>query len=173
MLMQILFQILQRTPPWVYGLFFGLLALGYVQSKSHELSPWRLAVLPVALGALSLAQVGVGFSAQPVGFAAWSAGIGAALLAHRAFGQPNGARWSAASGTFHVPGSWVPLALMMAMFFSRYALAVSLALRPGMAHSAAFASAAGFGLGLLSGTFFARALWVWSQRRARAAAAGV
>ncbi len=170
MLMQILFQILQRTPAWVYGLFFGLLALGYVQSKSRELSPLRLAVLPLALGTFSLTQIWASFSAQPVVFAAWGAGIGAALLAHRAFGQPNGARWSAASGTFHVPGSWVPLALMMAMFFSRYALAVSLALRPGMAHSAAFASAAGFGLGLLSGTFFARALWVWSQRKARAVA---
>lgn len=169
MLMQILFQILQRTPVWVYGLFFGLLALGYVQSKARELSPLRLAVLPVALGAFSLAQIWASFSAQPVVFAAWGAGIGAALLANRAFRQPSGARWTAARGTFHVPGSWVPLALMMLMFCARYALAVSLALRPGMAHSAAFASAAGFGLGLLSGTFFARALWVWSQRKARAA----
>lgn len=166
MLMQILFQILQRTPIWVFGLFFGLLALGYLQSKSRELSPLRLAALPLALGAFSLVQVWGSFSAQPLGLGAWAAGIGAALLANRAFKQPGGARWSAASGTFHVPGSWLPLALMLAMFFSRYALAVGAAMQPALAQSAGFAASAGFGLGLLSGTFFARALRVWSQRRA-------
>ncbi len=166
MLMQILFQILQRTPVWVYGLFFGLLALGYLQSKSRELGPLRLALFPVALAAFSLIQVWGSFSVQPVGFAAWGAGIGAALLANRAFKQPSGARWSAASGTFHVPGSWAPLALMMLMFFSRYALALGAAMQPALAQTAGFAAGAGFGLGLLSGMFFARALRVWSQRKA-------
>ncbi|MBE0620365.1 MAG: tat pathway signal sequence [Burkholderiales bacterium] len=169
MLTQILFQILQRTPVWVYGLFFGLLALGYLQSKPRELSKLRLAVLPLVLCALSLAQVWAGFSAQPLAYAAWSGGIAVALLANRALKQPAGARWSAASGTFHVPGSWTPLALMMAIFFARYALNVSLAFAPGLAQLSGFAAAASFGFGLLSGTFLARALWVWSLRPARTA----
>lgn len=59
---------------------------------------------------------------------------------------------------------------MMAMFFSRYALAVSQAMAPGLIHSAVFATAASFGLGLLSGMFFARALWIWAQRAAGQAA---
>lgn len=164
MLTQILFQILQRTPFWVYGLFLGLLALGYLQSKSRQLSPPRLVLLPLALGALSLAQVWGSFAAQPMGFAAWAAGIAAAVLANRALRHPAGARWSAADGSFHVPGSWTPLGLMMGMFFARYALAVSTAMQPALVQSAGFAACASFGLGLLSGTFIARALWVWSRR---------
>ena len=163
MLTQILFQILQRTPLWVYGLFLGLLVLGCLQSKSRELSPLRLALLPSALAVLSLAQVWNSFGAQPLGPATWIAGIAAALLFDRALKHPAGARWSAAEGKFHVPGSWTPLALMMALFFARYALAVSAAIRPALAQSAGFA--AGVSFGLLSGTFCARALWIWSRRK--------
>ena len=166
MLTQILTQILRGTPLWVYPLFFGLIVLGYLQSRPREVAPARLALLPLALGLFSLSRVYSQFGADPLALGAWAAGTAAALLANRALKQPAGARWSEATGTFHVPGSWVPLALMMAVFFARYALAVILAIMPGIAHAAGFASAASFGLGLLSGMFLARALWVWSRRPA-------
>ena len=164
MLMQILTQILRGTPGWVFLLFVALVALGYLQSKPREIAPLRLAILPLALGALALSRVLGTFGPQPLALAAWGAGTAVAVLANRAWKQPAGARWSAASGRFHVPGSWVPMALIMAMFFARYALAVSQAMQPSLFASAAFAAAVSFGLGLLSGTFLARALWVWSQR---------
>ncbi len=170
MLTQILMQILRGTPAWVYQLFLGLLVLGYLQSKPREVAPARLAILPLALGVFSLSRVVGTFGPEPLALAAWAAGTAAALLANRALKQPAGARWSAVSGTFHVPGSWVPFALMMAVFCARYALAVSLAMAPGLAHSAGFAAATSFGFGLLSGMFLARALWVWSQRAAPQAA---
>jgi hypothetical protein len=166
MLTQLLFQILQRTPVWVYGLFFGLLALGYLQSKPREIGQWRLATLPLAFCAFSLAQVWLRFSTQPPALAAWVGGIAIALLVNRALKQPAGAGWSAANGTFHVPGSWAPLALMMAIFLARYALNVSLAMTPELAQDFGFAAGASFGFGLLSGAFLARALWVRSQRPA-------
>ena len=50
MLMQVLFQILQHTPVRVFGLFFALLALGYMQSKPREIGAARLALLPLAFG---------------------------------------------------------------------------------------------------------------------------
>jgi hypothetical protein len=166
---QILMQILRGTPLWVYPLFLVLIILGYLQSKPREVAPARLAILPVALGLFSLSRVLGTFGPEAPALAAWVAGTAAALLLNRALKQPAGARWSAASGTFHVPGSWVPLALMMAVFFARYAVAVSLAMAPGLAHSAGFATATSFGFGLLSGMFLARALRVWSQRPAQPA----
>jgi len=166
MLMPILMQILRGTPFWVYPLFLGLVVLGYLQSKPREVAPAMVAILPVALGVFSLSKVLAIFGLEPLGLAAWCAGTAAALLLNRALKQPAGARWSEANGTFHVPGSWVPLVLMMAVFFVRYALAVSLAMRPEIVHSADFTAAAGFGSGLLSGVFLARAVWVWSQRPA-------
>ena len=164
MLTQILIQILRGTPIWVYALFVGLIVLGYLQSKARILVPARVAILPVALGVFSLTRVLAVFGPDALALLAWTAGTAAALLLNRALKQPAGARWSAATGTFHVPGSWVPLILMMAVFFARYALAVSLVVTPGLVHSAGFATAAGLGFGLLSGIFLARALRVWSQR---------
>lgn len=163
---QILTQVLRGTPFWVYPLLLGLIVLGFLQTKPREVAPVRLAILPVALGLFSLSRVYAQFGADALALAAWTAGTAAALLANRALKQPAGASWSAATGTFHVPGSWVPLGLMLAMFFARYALAVILAMMPGMMHSAGFASAASFGLGLLSGMFLARALRVRSLRPA-------
>ena len=167
MLTQILMQILRGTPIWVYALFIGLIVLGYLQSRARNVAPARVAILPVALGVFSFTRVLGTFGLDPVALAAWVAGTAAALLLNRALKQPTGAAWSATTGTFHVPGSWGPLVLMMAVFFARYALAVSLVMAPELARSAGFATAASFGLGLLSGMFLARALWVWSQRPAQ------
>jgi hypothetical protein len=164
MLLQILMQILRGTPLWVYPLFFGLIVLGYLQSKPREVAPARLAILPLALAAFSLSRVVGTFGLEPLALAAWAGGTAAALLLNSAWKQPAGARWSAATGTFHVPGSWLPLALMMAVFFARYAVAVGLAMAPGLAHSTGFAIATSFVFGLLGGLFLARALWVWAQR---------
>lgn len=166
MLMQVLAQILRGTPVWVYLLFLGLIVMGYLQSKPREVAPAMVAILPVALGLFSLSKVLAIFGLEPLALASWAAGTAAALLLNRALKQPAGARWSEANGSFHVPGSWAPLALMMAIFFVRYALAVSLVMKPEIAHSAGFTAVAGFGSGLLSGVFLARALWVWSQRSA-------
>lgn len=166
MLMQILTQILRGTPGWVFLLFVVLVVLGYLQSKPREIAPLMVGVLPLALGAFSLARVLGTFGAELPALGAWAVGTAAALLANRAWKQPAGARWSAANDRFHVPGSWVPMMLIMAMFFARYALAVSQAMQPALFASAGFATAVSFGLGLLSGTFLARALWVWSRRGA-------
>jgi hypothetical protein len=166
MLTQVLLQILRHTPEWVYAVFLGLIVLGLIQSRPREVAPLMVAILPVALGVFSLTRVLSAFGPEPLALAAWAAGTAAALLVNRALKQPAGAHWSTASGTFHVPGSWVPLALMMAVFFARYALAVSQVMTPELAHSAGFAAAASFGFGLLSGIFLARAMWVWSQRPA-------
>jgi hypothetical protein len=168
MLTQILTQILRGTPGWVFLLFLGLIVLGYLQSKPRNLAPAMVAILPVALGVFSLTRVLAAFGPDPLALLAWAAGTAAALLLNRALKQPAGARWSDATGTFHVPGSWVPLSLMMAVFFARYALAVSLVMTPELVRAAGFMAAASFGFGLLSGIFLARALRVWSQRSVQA-----
>jgi len=166
MLTPIVTNILRGTPLWVLPLFLGLLALGYLQSRPRDLQPIRVAILPLALGAYSLARVLADFGPAPAHLAAWTAGGAAAILLNLALKQPAGARWSDANGTYHVPGSWLPLALMLAMFFARYALAAGLAMRPALILAPGFAAGVCFALGLLGGMFLARALWVWSRRKA-------
>lgn len=163
-----LIQILSGTPRWVFVLFFVLIALGIQQSRPRRLSPGRIALLPAVFLALSLFSAASAFGPSPAVFAAWLAGIAASVLANRALKSPAGVRWDEAAGAFFVPGSWIPLGLMMTVFFARYAIAVSLAMHPALLHGGAYAASAGFVYGLLSGAFLARALRIWSQRPARA-----
>ena len=163
-----LLQILKGTPTWVFVLFFALLAVGFLQTRSRTVSTGRLALLPAAFIAFSLYGVVAAFGPQPLELLAWAAGIGIAVAIGRLLKQSSGTRWDASSGLFQVPGSWTPLALMMTVFFARYAIAVSMAMRPGLAREAAFAVGASLAYGLLSGAFLARSLKVLALRPASA-----
>lgn len=70
-----LLEILQHTPLWVFGLFFGLVFLGYSQTKTRTISTRRLAILPIAMLCLSASGVGSTFGTNPLGFIAWLSGI--------------------------------------------------------------------------------------------------
>ena len=165
-----LLQILKGTPQWVFVLFFALLAIGFMQSRSRNVSAGRMTLLPAAFIAFSLYGVIAAFGFQAGDLIAWATGIGAAVMVDRAFiKQAPGTRWDTSTGSFHVPGSWMPLTLMMTVFFARYAIAASMAMRPGLAQEGAFAIGASLVYGLLSGTFLARALKVLALRPASAA----
>jgi len=163
-----LLQILKGTPAWVFVLFFALLAIGFVQSRARVVSAGRITILPAAFIALSLYGVISAFGAQAGPLLAWTAGIVATVTLGRALTTRSRARWDASTGAFHVPGSWIPLSLMMTVFFARYAIAVSMAMHPGLAQETAFALCASLAYGLLSGTFLARALKVLALRPATA-----
>jgi hypothetical protein len=151
-------QILQRTPPWVFGLFVLLVVLGVMQGRTRELGKSRVALLPAVFLPLSLWGVWSAFGAEPLAFGGWLAGIGAALLLNRWARLPRNVTFAEGSGRFRVEGSWAPLGLMMAIFFTRYAIAVATAMQPGLKTVPAFLAAVGFAYGLMSGSFLARAL---------------
>jgi hypothetical protein len=111
---------------------------------------------------MSLSIFGVasafGFNALP--FLSWFAGVGLAIAA----GYWRRPRWQAthdaATDSFVVPGSWVPLALMMAIFLARYVITVSLALDPALAGSSVLIGGASLLYGTMSGVFLSRALHI-------------
>jgi hypothetical protein len=153
-------QILQRTPPWVWLLFLALVGLGALQSRTRTLSRTRLFAFPAAMIGFSLFGVWSMFGAAPVSLAAWGGGILLAVLQNRILRLPRGVAYSSASRRYTVPGSWLPLALMMVIFFTRYAVTVTIAINPRLREAALFAGVVSLVYGLMSGTFFARALHV-------------
>ena len=155
-----IFQVLQRTPLWVWPLFLALVWLGVLQSRTRSLPRTRLFMLPAVMIGLSLLGVWSTFGAAPVCLAAWSGGILLAVLLNRILRQPAGVAYLSASRRYTVPGSWLPLALMMVIFFTRYAITVTIAIHPLLREAALFAGAVSLVYGLMSGTFFARALHV-------------
>lgn len=164
-------EILRRTPLWVWPLFLLLLYLGYAQTRMRPVPVARLAVLPVVMPGLSLFGMLSVFGANAIALGCWLAALLATVACVRAVGAPRGAVWSSDTGKFVVPGSWWPLVLIMAIFFTRYAVAVALAMNPSLPQLTPFTVVVSLTYGLPSGFFIGRALNIWrSAKPARAAA---
>jgi hypothetical protein len=163
--------IVQHTPFWVWIVFVTLIVLGVRQSFDRRLRLGRVTTLPIVFVALSLAGVVSAFRADGGALLAWAVGIFAAAGLALQAGAPDAARWLSAERVFEVPGSWVPLAIMLGIFGMRFAVAVLLALHPGLRGDAGFAALAGLGYGGFSGLFLGRAMALWQLARAPRAGA--
>ena len=150
--------IVQHTPAWVWGLLTALVALGLWQTRPLEMSLTRVTVLPLVLTTLSLGGVLSAFGHLPVAFVAWAAGVAVALGLARKAVSVRGASWSASRGLLHVPGSWLPLVLIVSLFAVKYGAGVSLSLAPALASDWTFAGLCSLAYGMFSGLFLARAL---------------
>lgn len=156
-------QILKHTPAWVFVLFVALLHLGYIQSKTRSVTKSRLAVLPLAMVGLSLYGVISAFGANVIGVASWTIAMALAVLVNTFLRQPQGVVYVSTAKAFVIPGSWLPLGLMMAIFFIKYAVAVALVRvpAPALRESVTFIALTALAYGFLSGIFFARTLYTW------------
>lgn len=169
-----LVQILKHTPLWVFGLFFGLAYVGYLQSKARLVSRNRLAVLPMAMLCLSFLGVWSSFGPNPTAFASWACALLAVVIFGLVLTPSRSVFYSPESKLFTVPGSWVPLALMMCIFFTKYAVAVERGLNPGSSNSVVWVVAICTICGLFSGAFLARAMRVLKiAKQGQAASADV
>jgi CBS-domain-containing membrane protein len=89
---------------------------------------------------------------------AWAAGIGAAQVVARYLLNLRGAAWSPSTRCLHVPGSWLPLALILGSFAVKYFAGYNVAVNPALAATAGFAGLCSLAYGSVSGLFMARAL---------------
>ncbi len=156
-----LIEILKRTPPWVFVLFFVLLALGCYQARARTVSRGRLAIIPAAMIGLSFYGVVSAFGIDPIGLACWAAGAAIVIGLGARFAAPHGVAYSPETRSFMVPVSWVPLALMMAIYFTKFAVGVIFARQLPIAREAIFLGLVSLCYGLFSGLFLARAIVVW------------
>ena len=153
-----LLQIVQHTPVWVWGLLAGLVAYGVSQARDREVGLARITILPLVMLALSFSGVVSAFAHAGIALLAWAAGIAVALSVGRPLVQARGARWDGTTGLLHVPGSWAPLVLIVALFLIKYIVGVTFALHHELAGNTLFGAACGLAYGTFSGLFAARAL---------------
>lgn len=160
-----LIEIVRHTPVWVWAVLVLLIALGLQQSRPHTVSASRATLLPLLMLLLALAGVLSSF-ASGAALLAW--GVAALVVtAARAGHAAQGTRWSATEQRFHRPGSWTPLALMLGIFATKFAVGTALALHPELARMDTVALGIGAVYGAFSGAFAARAV---ALRRLRGAA---
>lgn len=156
-----LIQIVTHVPVWVWVILAVLIVLGTRQSRPQQVTRKRLLVLPLVWLVFGAWGVQRGFgqaSSAGVAILAWAGGLLASVGALVATGWPGKARFEPADGLYRVPGSWLPLGVMLAIFCARFAVGMALAVQPGLAHSAMFAAAASLSFGLLSGFFVGRSI---------------
>ena len=151
-------QILINTPLWVWGLLAALLALGFSQARSRTAGLGRITLLPLGLGAFSLYGTVSAFGASPPVIGSWLAATTLLLLIVTQMPLPAGARYESATRQFHLPGSWVPMALILCIFLTKYVVGVSLVMHPELKANANFILAIGTLYGLYSGIFAGRAV---------------
>jgi len=150
-------QILSRTPTWVFALFAALVAFGLLQARSRNVKTALAYLLPVGMVALSLSGIESSFGFEPAPLAAWAVGLTAiAFIGYKVFPH-KGISFNAANGSFFIPGSWAPLAVIMAIFFTKYAFAVMQGFGAEAARSPTTALVLSLVYGCLSGYFVARA----------------
>jgi hypothetical protein len=153
--------ILQHTPNWVWGLLAGLIVIGMKQTEGRLRSVRSATILPLAMSALSFYGVASVFVHQQVPLATWAAGAVAALCAFDALGVWRGIEWSNADRRLFVPGSWVPLTLLLTLFVLKFGVGVAVSLAPSLVYHADFAGLVGLAYGAFSGAFLARGLAMW------------
>ncbi|WP_306171895.1 DUF6622 family protein [Variovorax sp. KK3] len=159
--MQMLTQILTHTPRWVFVLFALLVWLGMRQMFASAMSLTRVTLMPLAMTGLSFYGIVSAFGDAPVALIGWAGAATAALLTVQRWPLPASARYDVAARRFHLPGSAVPLALMMGIFFTKYTVGVLVAMHPQLPLHTGFALGIGLLYGAFSGVFAARALRLW------------
>ena len=154
-------QILVHTPRWVFVLFFLLVYLGVKQFVARSVAFWSASLLPLAFLGLSSYGVVSGFPAQPLALLAWALAVALASVAVITSELPASTAYDARSRRFSLPGSPVPLVLMMGIFFTKFAAGVTLAAAPQMAQELSFALPIAAMYGAFSGVFLGRAMRLW------------
>lgn len=169
-----LMQILRHTPAWVWLLGAALLAYGLLQLRPRRVRPARLLGLPLALMALGLWSMAPGFAALPVTAAVWLAALAAGAAAGLRVTPPAGSAWDTTARQLLLPGSVLPLLLIVSIFVLRYAVGVGSALHPEWRSLLPLQAALAVVFGLLSGFFVGRSLGLLRLARApRAATPGI
>jgi hypothetical protein len=160
--------IVRRTPPWVWLLLAGLVALGLSQWRERRASLTRITVLPVAMVAFSLLGLMGDFGQRAtvaIALGAWLTGFALMGWLLRRMQAPAGAHFDASSARFQLPGSPWPLLLILTIFLLKYAVGIELAIQPQAASQAGFVLGIALVYGALSGVFTSRTAALWRLAR--------
>jgi uncharacterized membrane protein len=154
--------ILRNTPRYVWALVGVLVVMGIAQMRERTQGLLRVSVPPVVMAAFSLGAAVSAFGRSPLASEAlWLWLLAAAAIAGLFAITESSARYDAATRTFRLPGSWVPLVLFLGVFLARYFVAVRLSMQPDLIMDSAFVLPVATMYGAFSGVFLGRAAQLW------------
>jgi len=162
--------VLRQTPLWVWGLLVAFLALGISQLRDRTASLARVSLMPFAMTLFSVSGTFSAFGATPhlaMVISAWliAAALAFALVAR---GRADGAQYDPARRLYRLPGSAVPLLLIVGIFLVKYVVGVDLVMAPQLVRDTQYVLCVAALYGAFTGVFIGRAsrLWRLSMRPA-------
>jgi hypothetical protein len=158
---QMIGAVLKGTPTWVWTLLAALTWLGLSQVRDRTAGLARIAAMPIVMIALGIWGMVSAFGHSPMFGYVMLTWMLVAATAFAVIGMrepPAGANYDTASRTFALPGSWVPMLLIVGIFLTKYMVGVDMAMQPGLARDGQYTLIVGALYGLFSGVFAGRAL---------------
>lgn len=151
-------QLISHTPIWVFIIFFTLLVLGFIQTKDRVVKVKTVFILPSAMIAFSFFGVYSVFGFAILPLLLWLVGGLLALAIGLKLALPKLVGFSKEDNKLLIPGSKVPLILMMAIFFTKYFVGFSLARNLTFTNDFIFLVIISLIYGIFSGIFLSRSL---------------
>ncbi|TFW30009.1 DUF6622 family protein [Duganella callida] len=148
-------QIISHTPTYVWALLGFLLYRGYLASQDRETTMLKVALIPLVMLGLALSGMNTQGALGEGVWAVWGIGAAASTALVWRFGRRE-ISVNRAAGTVFQRGSYLPLLTMIAIFATKYTVAVVSAIQPELPHSLPFASAIALLYGVFNGLFLGR-----------------
>lgn len=154
--------ILRNTPAWVWGLLAALLALGASQLRDRTASLARVSLLPVSMGAFSVWGTFSALGGSPLLAQVLAVWLAAAAVLFAVFAPGRAAaQYDPVQRTYALPGSIVPLLLIVGIFLVKYVVGVELAMAPRLVQDTQYALTVAGLYGAITGIFVGRAARLW------------
>lgn len=154
-------QILINTPIWVWALLAFLVYRGVLMSRDREVTLRAIFILPLLMLGLSLQGLIQHFGVRFESVGVWLLSAVCVSVLNAAFFGKTGVR-VVSEKVIHLQGSWVPLILMMLIFFLKYCENIAVVVQPELRSDAMFMSVCSISFGIMNGLFFGKLLRVLS-----------
>lgn len=159
---EFLVQVVKGTPIWVWGILLALVVIGVKQLQPRVVTRYSVLIAPIVFLLIGLVSAGRGM----VAFVAWVVALlSLAAFTLRVWKPTARARYDAAVDRLHLPGSPLPLVIMLSIFLLNYVVNVTMAINPALRSVMAWQVVPAILLGALSGVFLGRAATLFSMNR--------
>jgi uncharacterized membrane protein len=152
--------ILKATPMWVWVLLVVLLSVGVQQLRRRTASLPRALAFPSVMLAFALFGLVTGFGAG-LPLLVWALALGALLPLLARLPMTRGATWDSWKEQFTLPGSAVPLGIIVVVFGLKYTVGVKLGFNPALAQDLGFTVPVAALYGAINALLLARAWQLW------------
>lgn len=155
---------MKHTPIWVFILFISLLFLGYTQTKDRKIKLQRIFILPTAMILLSLFGIFSAFGTMITALVLWFISGFIFLLIGLKLSFPKNIKYSESEDVFYISGSWIPMFLILIIFFIKYFISVAIARELSIINELEFITTVSFLYGSISGIFLSRSIVIMQSK---------